>query len=171
MQQRHPTMKKALILAALLASVTASQAVQIWTQEAVISYRSTPLSQIGVQVYDEGETVDASVFASPRPPVGIPYYFDSNNAAPLISFLNTHTPSFVVIFLGAGGAGGELADHSGIDYLRYIIDGIHQEAGLTYYSVTLSGHAGVVPTPDAGGTAALLGLGIAGLAFARRKLA
>jgi hypothetical protein len=167
-------MKKAFILAAaLMASVVAGQAVQVWSYDTEIGSFANPFPQFGFQAYNEAETLDASVFLPFHPAVGTSYYFDSSNAASFISFLNTHTPSFLVIFYGAGGVGSDAANHSGIDYLRYIVNSVQQDGNITYRSITVSGHTGSVPTPtpDGGATAALLGLGVAGIAFARRKLA
>jgi hypothetical protein len=168
------TMKKAFILAAaLLASVTAGRAVTVWSYDKEVGSFANPFPHFGFYALNETETLDAGVTLPFLPQLGTAYYFDSSNAASFISFLNTHTTLLQAVF-GSGAFGlSEAVDHSGVDYLRYIVNSVQQDGNITYRSITVSGHTGSVPTPtpDGGATAALLGLGIAGIAFARRKLA
>jgi hypothetical protein len=149
MQQRHKTMKKALILAALLASVTATKAVPTLDVKYLVGG------------YQQGVLLTA---------------YDTDDTY-LTGSASTITKVYIDDLLVQSSS--EERFYSGRikkDYPFYVSPGLHTVRFDFYplggdYAGSLFGEYTAVHAPDGGATAAMLGIGIAALAFARRKLA
>jgi hypothetical protein len=168
------TMKKAIILAALLASVTASQAYQLVFKQ--IDFQG-PGTEISIAL---GETLETSTevfhLTGPNPP-GLTYAFANKGEADFNFFADrffdgvderifftqtnpfgTETISLLESEYFAGSGAPDLKD-------IFRLERVFAEGSWDFGFATLT-----TEVPDAGATAVLLGFGIAGLALARRRL-